>query len=78
MKELLSKNELVVACLNKNTILFHEAEFEALGNRKILFNSGLCPAWDAEPFERWAEGRQCCVLRYTWSFGRGAVFKLSE
>ena len=31
----------------------HEAEFEALGNRKILFNTGLSPAWEAEPFEKW-------------------------
>ncbi|WP_200861871.1 hypothetical protein [Cyclobacterium qasimii] len=34
----------------------HEAEFEQLGNRKILFNTGLSPAWDAAPFEKWLNG----------------------
>lgn len=53
LKQLLSENEVIITCLNKNTILLHEAEFESLGNRKILFNTGLSPAWDAEPFEKW-------------------------
>lgn len=53
LKELLAGNEVIITCLNKNTVLLHEAEFEALGNRKILFNTGLSPAWDSEPFEKW-------------------------
>ncbi len=53
LKQLLSENEVIVTCLNKNTILLHTDEFEHLGNRKILFNTGLSPAWDAEPFEKW-------------------------
>lgn len=53
LKDLLSENEVIICCLNKNTILLHEEEFEALGNRKILFNTGLSPAWDAIPFEKW-------------------------
>ena len=53
LKELLSENEVIICCLNKNTVLLHEAEFEALGNHKILFNTGLSAAWDAEPFEKW-------------------------
>ena len=53
LKELLSANEVVITCLNKNTVLLHEEEFEALGNRKILFNTGLSPAWDEAPFEKW-------------------------
>lgn len=24
-----------------------------MGNNKSLFNTGLSPAWDAEPFEKW-------------------------
>ncbi len=55
LKELLSKNDVVITCLNKNTILLHESEFEAMGNRKILFNTGLSPAWDADPFEKWLQ-----------------------
>ncbi len=56
LDELLSWSEAVFCCLNKNTVLLHEAEFEALGNRKILFNTGLSPAWDEAPFARWLEG----------------------
>lgn len=53
LKELLSQNEVIITCLNKNTILLREAEFEVLGNRKILFNTGLSPAWESGPFEKW-------------------------
>ena len=53
LQKLLLKNEVIITCLNKNTILLHETEFEILGNRKILFNTGLSPAWDAKPFEKW-------------------------
>lgn len=56
LKQLLSENEVLITCLNKNTILLHESEFEHLGNCKILFNTGLSPAWDAAPFEKWLNG----------------------
>jgi lactate dehydrogenase-like 2-hydroxyacid dehydrogenase len=56
LKQLLSECEVVITCLNKNTVLLHHAEFEHLGNRKILFNTGLSPAWDVEPFEKWLDG----------------------
>lgn len=55
LKELLSENEVIITCLNKNTVLLHEAEFEAFGEHKVLFNTGLSPSWDAAPFERWIE-----------------------
>jgi len=55
LDELLEVNEMVITCLNKNTVLLHENEFSKLGNHKILFNTGLSPAWDAEPFEKWLE-----------------------
>ncbi|NKI26401.1 dihydrofolate reductase [Arenibacter sp. 6A1] len=50
---LLSESEVVITCLNKNTVLLHEAEFQQLGNRKILINTGLSPAWDETPFATW-------------------------
>ncbi len=53
--ELLSQSEVVFTCLNKNTVLLHETEFEQLGNQKILFNTGLTPAWDEAPFAKWIE-----------------------
>ena len=55
LKQLLSESEVVITCLNRDTVLLHEEEFEALGNRKILFNTGLSPAFDAEPFAKWIE-----------------------
>ena len=54
--ELLAQSEVVCCCLNKNTVLLHEAEFKQLGNKKILFNTGLSPAWDETPFVKWLEG----------------------
>lgn len=56
LKDVLAQSEVVICCLNKNTVLLHEAEFEQLGNNKILFNVGLSPAWDGEPFSRWIDG----------------------
>ncbi|WP_308993115.1 NAD(P)-dependent oxidoreductase [Mariniflexile litorale] len=56
LKELLSENEVIITCLNKNTVLIHDTEFEHLGNRKILFNTGLSPAWDTKPFIKWLAG----------------------
>ena len=53
LQELLAQSDVVFCCLNKNTILLHEAEFAALGSRKILFNTGLSPAWDEAPFAAW-------------------------
>ena len=58
--ELLAQSEVVITCLNKNIILLHEEEFEKLGNRKILFNTGLSPAWDEAPFAKWIEGDNLC------------------
>ena len=58
--ELLSQSEVVICCLNKNTILLHEKEFSQLGNRKILFNTGLSPAWDEASFAKWLAGDNLC------------------
>lgn len=58
--ELLAQSEVVCCCLNKNTVLLHQAEFEQLGNRKILFNTSLSPAWDEPAFVKWLEGDNLC------------------
>lgn len=60
LKNLLAENEVVFCCLNKNTMLLHEEEFKHLGNKKILFNTGLSPAWDEQPFLRWLDGDNLC------------------
>ncbi len=60
LDELLANNEAIFCCLNRNTVLLYEKEFEQLGNKKILFNTGLSPAWDEEPFRRWLENDNRC------------------
>ena len=59
--DLLERNNAVFCCLNRNTVLLHEAEFARLGNHKLLFNTGLSPAWDEEPFARWLDGDNLCL-----------------
>lgn len=53
LPELMEKNDVVICSLNKNTVLLHENEFDKFGNNKILFNVGLSPSWDDEPFQKW-------------------------
>ncbi len=60
LNDLLAQNEVIFCCLNKNTILLHEEEFKQLGNKKILFNTGLSPAWDETPFVEWLGGDNLC------------------
>ena len=60
LKDVLAESEVIFCCLNKNTVLLHEEEFKALGNRKILFNTGLSPAWDEQPFLEWLKGDNLC------------------
>ena len=52
---LLEGSDVVFCCLNKNTVLMHEEEFRRLGNGKLLFNTGLSPAWDSKPFLEWLD-----------------------
>lgn len=67
--DVLSQNEVIIACLNKNTVLLHEEEFAQLGNRKILFNTGLSPAWGEAPFARWLEGDNLCYCDTVGALG---------
>ncbi|WP_430812224.1 MULTISPECIES: NAD(P)-dependent oxidoreductase [unclassified Carboxylicivirga] len=60
LSDLLSQSEAVFCCLNKNTILLHEEEFMKLGNHKILFNTGLSPAWDESAFSQWLDEDNRC------------------
>ena len=59
LKELLKQSSVVFCCLNKNTVLLHEEEFEALGYGKVLFNTGLSPAWDEPALLKWFAGCGC-------------------
>jgi len=69
LKDVLADSEVVFCCLNKNTVLLHDEEFKALGDRKILFNTGLSPAWDEEPFLKWLEGNNLCYCDTTGALG---------
>lgn len=69
LKELLKESEVVFCCLNKNTVLLHEEEFEALGDRKILFNTGLSPAWDEKAFLEWLEKSNLCFCDTAGALG---------
>lgn len=69
LKNLLAENEVVFCCLNKNTVLLHEEEFKHLGNKKILFNTGLSPAWDELPFLRWLDGDNLCFCDTAGALG---------
>ena len=67
--ELLAESEVVITCLNKNIVLLHEEEFAKLGNRKILFNTGLSPAWDEASFAKWLEGDNLCYCDTVGALG---------
>lgn len=60
LADLLGRSDVVLCCLNRGTVLLHEAEFDCLGSHKLLFNTGLSPAWDTEPFARWLDGDNLC------------------
>lgn len=60
LNELLQQSEVIFCCLNKNTVLLHKEEFTHLGNNKIIFNTGLSPAWDEEAFKDWLNENNLC------------------
>ena len=61
LADLLEWSDAVFCSLNRGTVLLHEAEFARLGNHKLLFNTGLSPAWDEAPFARWLDGDNLCL-----------------
>lgn len=69
LDELLTECEVICCCLNRNTVLIHKEHFEKMGDRKILFNTGLSPAWDEEPFLKWLEGDNLCYCDTVGALG---------
>ncbi len=55
LDELLAWCDVVVTCLNKNVILLHEKQFEALGEGKIMINTSIGPASDMDALKRWID-----------------------
>jgi lactate dehydrogenase-like 2-hydroxyacid dehydrogenase len=69
LDKLLTESEVICCCLNRNTVLLHAPQFEKLGNKKILFNTGLSPAWDEEPFLKWLSGDNLCFCDTVGALG---------
>lgn len=53
--DLMEWSDVIFCCLNKNTVLLHTDQMRRLGNHKILFNTGLSPAWDESALLRWLD-----------------------
>lgn len=60
LNTLLNHCDAIFCCLNRNTVLLHSEQFDYLGNKKILFNTGLSPAWDEQPFRQWLDKNNRC------------------
>lgn len=69
LRDLLGWSDVVFCCLNKNTILLHNEEFKHLGEHKIIFNTGLSPAWDEKPFVEWLSGDNLCFCDTVGALG---------
>lgn len=55
LPDLLAKSRVVITCLNKNVLLLGDAEFAALGDGKVLFNTSIGPGFDSAALARWME-----------------------
>ncbi len=55
LQDVLRESDVIITCLNKNVILLHEEEFEALGEGKIMFNTSIGPAANLELLKKWCE-----------------------
>ena len=49
--------------------MLHAGQFEMLGDKKILFNTGLSPAWDETPFLQWLEKDNLCFCDTVGALG---------
>jgi phosphoglycerate dehydrogenase-like enzyme len=50
-----TESDFIFCCLNKNTVLLHDEEFAVMEGKKVLFNTGLSPAWEEAPMLGWLE-----------------------
>lgn len=72
---LMKWSDVVFCCLNKNTVLLGEKEFECFGNHKILFNTGLSPAWQDIPMRKWLDNDNRCYCDTLGALGDEALLK---
>lgn len=69
LRELLAWSDVVFCCLNKNTVLLYQEEFACLGNHKVLFNTGLSPAWDESALLQWLQAGNLCYCDTVGALG---------
>lgn len=55
LNDLLTYNDVIITCLNKNVILLHDEEFAKLGNHKILINISIGPSYDIDALTKWLQ-----------------------
>ncbi|MBI9101862.1 MAG: hypothetical protein JEY99_05565 [Spirochaetales bacterium] len=55
LEELLKTCDVISTHLPRNTNVLGSAEFAALGNGKVLINTGLSPSFEINAFDRWLE-----------------------
>ena len=60
LNDLLEWSDVLFCCLNRNTVLLGEEQFRRLGNHKVLFNTGLSPAWEEIPMRKWLSDDNRC------------------
>ena len=53
LNELVSGNDVIFECLNKNAIVMKKEQFDLLGNHKIVFNTSIGPGHDSEALKEW-------------------------
>ena len=78
LKELLNTVDVVCTCLNKNVILFHDEQFEWLGNHKIMFNTSIGPSHDVNALAKWlaqGENEFFCDTAAALGDASGALLK---
>lgn len=73
LDELVEWSDVIFCCLNRNTVLLHEKQFELMGDHKILFNTGLSPAWDEPVFEKWLDRDNICFCDTTGAAGSAHI-----
>lgn len=73
--DMLEWSDVVFCCLNKNTVLIGQEEFKRLGRHKILFNTGLSPAWEADAFGEWINGDNLCFCDSAGALGDAALME---
>ncbi|QSX06526.1 dihydrofolate reductase [Sedimentibacter sp. zth1] len=57
MEKLLKNSDVISTHLPRNIVCLGKNEFELFGDGKVLINTGLCPSFEIEAFEKWIENK---------------------